>query len=71
MQGQNDLTEMYSAIEAEVPIESDPLTQPNFEFVEDLKRADKVSFFGGRGKGGGGCFCVVRRRLSTIFVCIV
>jgi hypothetical protein len=51
MQGQNDLTEMYSAIEAEVPIESDPLTQPNFEFVEDLKRADKVSFWGGRGEG--------------------
>jgi hypothetical protein len=41
-QGQNDMTEMYSAIEAEVPIPADPHTQTNFEFVGDLKRAEKV-----------------------------
>jgi nicotinamidase-related amidase len=33
---------MYSAIEAEVPIPSDPHTQTNFEFVGDLKRAEKL-----------------------------
>lgn len=37
------MTEMYSAIEAEVPVPSDPFTQTNFEFVADLKRAEKVS----------------------------
>jgi nicotinamidase-related amidase len=36
------MTEMYSAIEAEVPIPADPRTLTNVEFVEDLKRAKKV-----------------------------
>ena len=36
------MTEMYSAIEAEVPIPADPRTQTNLEFVGDLKRAPKV-----------------------------
>lgn len=36
------MTEMYSAIEAEVPIPADPMTQTNFEFIADLKRAEKL-----------------------------
>lgn len=40
--GMNNLTEMYSAIEAEVPIPADPLTQTNFGFLADLKNAPKV-----------------------------
>ena len=42
LQGQNDMTEMYSAIEAEVPIPADPRTQTNLDFIGDLKRAPKV-----------------------------
>jgi len=40
--GQNNMTEMYSAIEAEVPVASDPLTQTNFGFIGELKNASKV-----------------------------
>ena len=38
----NCLTEMYSAIKADVP-NSDPQTQENTQLLEDLKRASKVS----------------------------
>ena len=41
-QGQNDITEMYSAIEAEVPVATDPRTQTNFEFIADLKRSTRL-----------------------------
>lgn len=41
-QGENNLTEMYSAIEAEVPLPEDPRTLTNFELVGGLKRAGKV-----------------------------
>lgn len=40
----NDTTEMYSAIEAEVPVPTDPLTQTNFEFLSDLKNCKKVKW---------------------------
>jgi nicotinamidase/pyrazinamidase len=44
--GQNNLTEMYSAVEAEVPIPADPFTQTNYALLGDLKRADKVIIAG-------------------------
>lgn len=40
--GMNNYTEMYSAIEAEVPVPSDPQTQTNRDVVADLKKAPKV-----------------------------
>eukprot|EP01034_Spumella_vulgaris_P034252 gene34252-42237_t len=40
--GENNLTEMYSAIEAEVPIPSDPRTEQNVPLMHRLKRAKKV-----------------------------
>jgi len=42
LQGENDITEMYSAIEAEVPVASDPRTQTNTQFVNDLKRSTRL-----------------------------
>ena len=36
---------MYSAIEAEVPIISDPATKVDPKLVESLKKADKVRFY--------------------------
>lgn len=38
----NNDTEMYSAIEAEVPVDSDPQTHTNKELVHLLKDAAKV-----------------------------
>lgn len=38
-------SEMYSAIEAEVPIISDPATKVDPKLVESLKKADKVRFY--------------------------
>lgn len=40
--GENNLTEMYSAIEAEVPISTDPRTEQNVPLVQHLKLAKKV-----------------------------
>ncbi|KAJ1442098.1 hypothetical protein B484DRAFT_412622 [Ochromonadaceae sp. CCMP2298] len=40
--GQNNLTEMYSAIEAEVPMDDDHTTGTNHAFVEALKGAERV-----------------------------
>lgn len=40
--GFNNLTEMYSAIRAEVAIENDPSTQTNYELLEYLWKASKV-----------------------------
>lgn len=41
-QGMNNYTEMYSAIEAEVPVPSDPQTHTNRDIVAALKKAPKV-----------------------------
>ena len=41
--GMNCLTEMYSAIAADVPIESDPTTQKDPKLVKKLLSADRVS----------------------------
>lgn len=38
----NPYTEHYSAVQAEVPIPSDPSTQTNFTFIDYLKKADQV-----------------------------
>lgn len=43
--GMNNLTEMYSAIEAEVPLDNDIHTQANMELVAKLKEADKVDSY--------------------------
>ncbi len=43
MQGMNNLTEMYSAIKAEVPLPEDPATDTNMHFIHELKKANKVS----------------------------
>ncbi len=42
LKGTNCLTEMYSAIGAEVPVESDPTTKPNLNLLRFLNGADKV-----------------------------
>jgi nicotinamidase/pyrazinamidase len=42
LKGQNCLTEMYSAIEAEVPVPTDPNTQKNEKLLKALFEADKV-----------------------------
>jgi nicotinamidase/pyrazinamidase len=44
--GFNNLTEMYSAIRAEVPIENDPSTQTNEELLQYLWQASKVIICG-------------------------
>lgn len=41
-QGMNCLTEMYSAIEAEVPIPSDPTTTENTELLNALADCGRV-----------------------------
>jgi hypothetical protein len=41
--GMNCLTEMYSAIAADVPIESDPTTQKDPKLIKTLLSADRVS----------------------------
>lgn len=38
----NNLTEMYSVLEAEVPLASDPLTQLNTQLLSTLQAAPKV-----------------------------
>lgn len=40
--GMNNLTEMYSAVEAEVPLNSDPQTSTNTQLIAHLKKARKV-----------------------------
>lgn len=42
LKGKSCLTEMYSAIEAEVPIPSDPSTHIDWDLIDHLKTADKV-----------------------------
>eukprot|EP00286_Rhodomonas_abbreviata_P001200 CAMPEP_0181288032 /NCGR_PEP_ID=MMETSP1101-20121128/111_1 /TAXON_ID=46948 /ORGANISM="Rhodomonas abbreviata, Strain Caron Lab Isolate" /LENGTH=272 /DNA_ID=CAMNT_0023392117 /DNA_START=150 /DNA_END=968 /DNA_ORIENTATION=+ len=42
LKGKNNMTEMYSAIEAEVPHPSDPTTFKNVPFVDALTKASKV-----------------------------
>lgn len=44
--GENCLTEMYSAIEAEVPIPTDPNTQTNKDLIHKLKQAKKLLICG-------------------------
>ena len=44
--GENCLTEMYSAIEAEVPIPTDPNTQTNTGLIAKLKLASKLLICG-------------------------
>ena len=44
--GENCLTEMYSAIEAEVPIPTDPNTQTNKDLIRKLKQAKKLLICG-------------------------
>jgi len=46
IKGNNSLTEHYSAIRAEVEIESDPNTKLNRKFISDLKQFDKVVLCG-------------------------
>ena len=47
MKGQNCLTEMYSAIAAEVPIPTDPNTKTNLKLLNELvhKDVEKVIIF--------------------------
>lgn len=40
--GMNCLTEMYSAVQAEVPLPSDPQTMPNKSFLRHIIDADRV-----------------------------
>jgi nicotinamidase/pyrazinamidase len=42
LKGQNCLTEMYSCIEAEVPVPTDPNTQTNKKLLSALQLADEV-----------------------------
>jgi hypothetical protein len=42
MKGMNCLTEMYSAIEAEVPIPTDPLTTRNIDLLKKLRNCERV-----------------------------
>ncbi len=42
MKGTNCLTEMYSALCAEVPIPSDPSTCLNVKLLDRLEKSDKV-----------------------------
>ena len=44
--GMNCLTEMYSAIAAEVPLANDPSTDLNYSLLNKLNRADKVVICG-------------------------
>lgn len=44
--GMNCLTEMYSAIEAEVPIPTDPTTTTNYELLNQLKTAKRLLICG-------------------------
>lgn len=44
--GMNCLTEMYSAIAAEIPVESDPSTDFNRPFLAELNKADKLVICG-------------------------
>ena len=44
--GMNCLTEMYSAIAAEVPVSDDPSTALNQALIESLHKADKLLFCG-------------------------
>jgi nicotinamidase/pyrazinamidase len=44
--GMNEITEMYSAIAAEVPDPADAGTKTNFFLINDLKTADKVVIAG-------------------------
>ncbi len=46
LKGKSCLTEMYSAIEAEVPIPSDPSTQTDWGLLESLKKADQLLICG-------------------------
>ncbi len=41
-QGMNCLTEMYSAVEAEVPVRTDPSTTRNEELLMELRKARRV-----------------------------
>ncbi len=43
LKGQSILTEMYSAIEADVPVPSDPSTHTDFDLLRLLWSADNVS----------------------------
>ena len=40
LKGQNPLTEQYSAVRAEVPSESDPRTQTNYELIEKCRPSE-------------------------------
>lgn len=44
--GMNNMTEMYSAIAAEVPVPDDPLTSTNYKFLEQLKKSKKLVICG-------------------------
>jgi len=46
LKGNNSLTEHYSAMKAEVEIESDPNTQYNWKLLEELKSFDRVIICG-------------------------
>jgi nicotinamidase-related amidase len=45
VKGTNNLTEMYSAVEAEVPLPSEPATQTNYSLLLHLKKYKQVSAF--------------------------
>ena len=40
--GMNNLTEMYSAVRAEVPLAADPATDTNVPFVQELAKSTKL-----------------------------
>ena len=56
MKGMNCLTEMYSAVEAEVILEDDPSTATDEKFLSMLLSADKVR-----------CGCVNKNKYSLIY----
>lgn len=49
LKGTNPWTEHYSAIQAEVPDESDEATLPNLPFLDELRKADRLYITGEAG----------------------
>lgn len=47
LKGQNPMTEQYSAVQAEVPLDDDPLTQPNQRLIERSRPTNALLFVAG------------------------
>ncbi len=64
VKGTNPWTEHYSAIQAEVPDESDADTLPNLAFVDQLRKADRVYI---AGEAGSHCVRATTEHLAQLF----